>query len=186
VLFRSRLFMRDELFIPLLQNKTYHNLDEDGTFIDESKVVDNGTHSIREIQERMKAQHNLRMNIGKHEHDHFFIDPGDSVSWAGSVQWKEGTLKIVNKSEYFPAGRNLLFYHCRGNCMINFPEDIKNALFREMRTNGYLLPSWRPLQSRFACGDFSADSMKEFRPRRDCAPSNASLQVSSLTAKSSR
>lgn len=71
------LFATDPMFILLLKNFTYHNLDENGQFHD---VVDGGDHSITSIMKRYIDQHPGRqMNIGKNSHDMMWIDQNAAI-----------------------------------------------------------------------------------------------------------
>jgi hypothetical protein len=61
-----------------------------------------------------------------------------------------GSLQIIHGSPAFPPGRELLFYH-RMEKNINFPDHIKDEIFRDMMQYGYLLPNWVPLLTRYIC-----------------------------------
>ena len=104
--------MEDPKYVPLLQDKLYHNLDEGGTQTAPEQVVDGGAHCISEIQKRHMAH--LQGGIWNRAQvwqDHCFIDQGDSNDWAGPVRWFRGSLQIIHGSPEFPPGRELLFYH---------------------------------------------------------------------------
>ena len=162
--------MQDPLYIPLLQNLTYHNLDEKGTQINREYVVDEGRHSISEIQKRYIG-FNVSANRAESGNDkeHIFSDPGESLTWAGPVRWWQGSLQIIHGSPEFPAGRELLFYH-HPETRIDFPDGLRDEIFEDMMKYGYLLPSLIPLLTRYICktaGVNSAslkESMHAFKP----------------------
>ena len=58
--------MIDPKFVPLLQEKTYRNLDEGGTQINKEDVVDGGSHAISWIQKTYVDKHQKLFNYGKH------------------------------------------------------------------------------------------------------------------------
>ena len=155
--------MQDPLYVPLLFNNTYHNLDEGGTQVDSKNVVDRGMHSISEIQKRfMGGLPGGIWNRASVWQDHCFIDQGDSNDWAGPVRWFQGSLQIIHGSPEFPPGRELLFYH-RPHKVIDFPVLLAEEIFNDMATYGYLLPNWIPLLTRYMCRKAGAtydDTMK--------------------------
>ena len=144
------LFKEDELYVPLLANHSYHNLDEGGTQVDPKNVIDNGLHSISEIQKRHITRIQGTFNRAAIWKDHCFIDQGDSNDWAGPVRWFRGSLQIIHGSPEFPPGRELLFYH-RPQKSLDFPEQLKADIFEDMMTYGFLLPNWVPVLTRYMC-----------------------------------
>jgi hypothetical protein len=66
--------MEDPKYVGLLKDLAYHNLDEGGTQVDPKWVVDDGLHSISEIQKRRMGKLNLNMTTGKVWQDHCFLD----------------------------------------------------------------------------------------------------------------
>ena len=159
------------MFVSLLKNLSYHNLDESGTQTNLENVYDNGRHSISTIQQQhiFNKQENVTINRGINERDHIFSDPGESLTWAGPVRWWQGSLQIIHGSPEFPAGRELLFYH-HPETRIDFPDGLRDEIFEDMMKYGYLLPSLIPLLTRYICktaGVNSAslkESMHAFKP----------------------
>jgi hypothetical protein len=82
------LFLDDKKYVPLLQNISYHNLDEGGTQTKKEWVIDRGQHSISEIQKRRLNKMGPQvMNRSGDWKDHCFLDAGDAGSWAGPIRW---------------------------------------------------------------------------------------------------
>jgi hypothetical protein len=146
-----QLFMQDPMYVLLLKNQTYHNLDEGGMQTKPENVFDRGVHSISSIQKTYRIAHNLEFNRGLDWRDHCFYDPGDTASWAGPIVWFRGSLKVIHGSPYFPPGRELLFFHRMEGKIDGFPEAIRRDLIQEMIQYGYLLPSYVPLLSSHMC-----------------------------------
>jgi hypothetical protein len=171
---------QDKLYVPLLANKTYHNLDEEGGQVNPNQVVDGGAHAISGKISSWSDNHGKPMNRGKDWKDHCFYDEGDSNDWAGPVRWFRGSLQVVHGSPEFPPGRELLFYHRPGK-EIDYPASIKDEVFADMMKYGYLLPYWIPLLSRHSCligSDTGSNStlkaLEEYRPFKDsCIEKNA-------------
>jgi len=167
------IFMNDELFVPLLRNKTYHNLDEGGAQTDAENVFEGGKHAISWIQKTYVTKNDLKFNYGQIWQDHCFYDQGDSLDWAGPVSWVRGVLKVQKGSDYFPPGRELLFYH-RPERKFFVPPHIRTPLLHDMFQYGYLLPNWIPLLTRFICKSVSTPndnvkSMHAYHPyAEDC------------------
>lgn len=168
------LFMSDPKFVPLLADKSYHNLDEGGTQTNEKDVVDQGSHAISWMQKKYQADHQLKQNYGKVWQDHCFLDQGDSQDWAGPVAWVKGNLRVVKGSAVFPPGRELLFYH-RPEKNFDVPKEIRRLYIKDMIEYGYLLPNWIALISRFACtkntvgGSDTITSLSKYTPyASDC------------------
>eukprot|EP01035_Chromulina_nebulosa_P020356 gene20356-26421_t len=167
------LFLRDPLYIELLKNITYHNLDEGGMQVDPQNVVDGGSHSFNDIMEKYATENTFGFNKGKIWKDHLFYDAEDSVNWSGSVLWHKGSLKVIHSSEDFPYNRELLFYH-RVNAN-DFPHPIKAEIIKDMIDYGYLLPHLIPVFSRFLC-------IQHIRPDNDSVM-NATLSFKPYDAK---
>lgn len=161
--------MTEPRYVPLLKNLTYHNLDENGLYT--QYQIDGGDASITNIQQRLSRERGFRLLRGNHVHDHLFIDPSDASQWAGVVRWFQGSLQIVHGSQYFPPGRELLFYH-RMDKLWNVPVRLKHDLVQDMMTYGFLLPSFVPIFSRLACdnediyrwGVTTTQAMESYRP----------------------
>lgn len=85
---------QDPLYIPLLANKTYHNLDEEGGQIEPKDIVDGGRHAISHYILGYSDSNHKPLNRGKDWQDHCFLDEGDSVTWAGPIRWFRGSLQV--------------------------------------------------------------------------------------------
>jgi hypothetical protein len=141
------------MYVPLLANKTYHNLDEIGTQTRAATdIFDGGFHSIAYIQTRTAQKRNMHIhfNRGKTKNDRSFVDMTDSLEWAGPARWHDGNLRLMHGSPEFPPNRELMFYH-RPEKNIDFPEEFREGMYADMIQYGYLLPSWVPLLSRYQC-----------------------------------
>ena len=123
--------MTDPLYIPLLKNKTYHNLDESGVMLDSSNAVDGGHHSMDRLLSKWLTANNKHVNQGKAVKDQCYYDEGDSVEWAGAVRWYRGTLQVVHATPEFPAWRELLIYH-RFSKGLDIPALYRAAMFEDM------------------------------------------------------
>merc|ERR550537_1334752 len=145
----KKLFMSDPLYVPLLKDQTYHNLDEGGNQIPQADQIDNGDHAMTTlIQKKLQGEH-WGVNMGKHPNDRLFADYHDVKEWGGPVLWQDGSLKFRDASEYFPAGHEVMFYHVRnppnGNSemggIIPPEKEIEKGI-----ANGFILPTWAPLE----------------------------------------
>jgi hypothetical protein len=142
--------MSDPLYVPMLANKTYHNLDENGICVEKDAIIDNGVHSINSIsikvlkERKQFARQWEIVTLGK---DFIFAEKIDSVNnGVGLVRWYQGQLKSIRNSS-----REFLYYH-RGERKFRFPSYIKRAeLIEDMLAYGYLLPYFTPLMTRFYC-----------------------------------
>lgn len=160
---------RDNLYVQLLANKTYFNLDEAGTAIPGENVIDNGYHSIAELIIQAADRAKIKLNRGKDWHDHCFIEEVDSLQWAGPVRWFQGSLHVIHGSPYFPPNRELLFFH-RPERGWDYPSPIYPFFIEDMIKYGYLLPNWTPLLSRVMCLDSlpqtnsTLSALREYKP----------------------
>jgi hypothetical protein len=151
-----QLFLTDPKYVPLLQNKTYHNLDEMGIQLDPQYVVDGGDHSMYTLEqaapEALKWKEATKedvFNRGKNPQDTLFIGAGE-FEWAGHTVWSHGAMKIPGGSPDFPPGRELMFYHVR-KTPLEYDDKVRKGIIADMIKYGFLLPSFMPLFSRFAC-----------------------------------
>lgn len=141
--------MQDDMYVPLLKNFSYHNLDEGGTQTNLENVVEHGKHSISEIQKKYIG-FNVTANRGQNDREHIFSDPGEAQSWAGPVRWWQGSLQIIHGSPDFPPGREILFFHHPAT-NVDFPDGMRDEIFEDMMKYGYLLPGLTPLLTRYIC-----------------------------------
>jgi hypothetical protein len=97
------LFLIDPMYVQLLRNKTYHNLDEIGTQTKAENIVNSGFHAIgyAHVKASRRRKFDLRGNRGKHEYDNAYIEQEDSVRWAGHVRWFRGVRADVLKYVVF-------------------------------------------------------------------------------------
>jgi hypothetical protein len=144
--------MNDPFYVPLLQNKSYHNLDEGGTQTNKEDVVDDGRHSISSIQKRHMMYNHTKTNRQKHWREACFIDLNDCYEWAGPALWFNGSIKIIHGSNLFPHGREVMFFH-RPDKITNIPAHLKRDIYEDMIEYGFLLPHWIPLFTRHICRD---------------------------------
>jgi hypothetical protein len=144
------LFLSDPLYVVLLKNSSYHNLDEGGNQVNKKNVFDGGRHSISQLQKNFLDAHKARMNRNKHWMDFPWLDQEACRVYAGPVSWMQGSLKTMHGSQWFPPGRELLFFH-RPESRFQLPRKHKEAILNDMKENGFLLPSWIPLLTRFIC-----------------------------------
>lgn len=78
--------LNDPLYLPLLRNLSYHNLDEMGTQVDQRYVIELGTRSMGWKVMTWADQHHQPLNRGKDkQYDRPFMDEGDSVEYGGQV-----------------------------------------------------------------------------------------------------
>ena len=162
--------MEDKLYVPLLKNWSYHNLDEGGGGTNVEWIVDHGMHSLSEIQKRVLSKNpNYKLNRGLVRWDRAYSEEEDAVSWAGPAVWSRGTIILPHSSADFPPGRELLFYH-RPKPLYQFPERIKDEIIADMIKYGYLLPYWIPLLTRHQCKfagapqSLNGKQLVEYRP----------------------
>lgn len=153
------LYRQDPMYLHLLQNSTYMNLDENGVSTVPEAVVNDGKHSLAYFQWSALEQRGKGEKVfgGKTAKDRLFLEKIDSVSWAGPVVWRDGELRVVREffsaEDNFPANRQLLFYH-RADDSFQIPRGIpRSAWVGEMLQHGFLLPYFTPLLSRFICQD---------------------------------
>ena len=145
----QELFKSDPIYVKLLANQTYHNLDEAGTQIPPSNVIDDGIHSINSLQIKVlqSTEPPINRNTGKIPEDHLFIDTEDVKEWAGKVIWKEGELIIVNSSKFFPPKRQLMFFH-RPHPKLNYAREHRRHMIAKGKILGFELPYWNLLCER--------------------------------------
>lgn len=125
---------------------------------DVENVVDNGDHSIANMQQTYCNQHGCIFNRGLGPRDTCFIDRTDSAEWAGKVLWDNGVLRVLSANEDFPANRELLFFH-RPNPVVVPLKHTGRAIVREMIKFGYYLPDWEPRLTRIQCVILSNGSL---------------------------
>ena len=89
----------------LLKNITYHNLDEIGDFAGENNV-EQGKYSMKKIIDRLREQHSFTLNQGANWEDSLFAQSEDFAS-----NWVNGTIRVSVPTEFYPAGRELMFFH---------------------------------------------------------------------------
>jgi hypothetical protein len=149
-----RLFFLDPMYVKLLNNITYFNLDEIGTQIKPANIINSGFHAIGYAQVKAARRRNfdLHCNRGKIRRDKAFLDQVDTAEWAGPVVWQNGRLLVLHGSADFPARRELMFFHRPEKIMDFYPGLVQSPqqldqVFNDMITFGYLLPSWIPLAS---------------------------------------
>lgn len=143
------IFNNSKKYIPLLKNLTYHNLDESG--LSTHVIVDEGYHCITDqIYLELDRRNSSTRNWGKDPRDHAFIENMDSVEWAGMALWHRGSVKIIHSSKWFPANRELMFYH-RMEKVFDPPPEQRRGLLEDMLNYGFFLPSFIPLFSRYMC-----------------------------------
>ena len=145
----QELFLRDPVYKAALKNFTYHNLDEGGTQVDPSAILDEGIHSISKLQKEHERANGTHFHYGARYEDRILVDGSDSASWAGPVSWIRGSLKIPQSSNLFPHGREILLYHRPS--ALDFPRNITRGLVEDMKENGFLLPNLIPLVTRYMC-----------------------------------
>ena len=140
------LFKSDPLYVKLLANMTYHNLDEMGIQIPETAVIDSGQHSINSLQSiaLQSVEPPIPRNHGRIPEDHMFIDAGDVNEWAGKVTWKQGELMIMNSSKFFPPQRQLMFFH-RPHKFLKYPYHQRHHMIAIGKIAGFELPNWKLL-----------------------------------------
>jgi hypothetical protein len=85
---------QDNLYVQLLANQSYHNLDEEGGQIEPEFIIDGGKHAISHYILRHADSSKYPLNRGKDWQDHCFLDEGDSISWAGPIRWFRGSLQV--------------------------------------------------------------------------------------------
>ena len=74
----------DPLYLPLLKNLSYHNLDEMGTQVDQKNVINNGLHAMGWKVMTWADSHGQPLNRGRDKHrDRSFMDEEDSMRWDG-------------------------------------------------------------------------------------------------------
>ena len=172
------IFRADPLYVHLLANRTYMNLDENGLSTRPESIVDEGIHSLTVMQWTALTARKQTAYHGKSANDRLFAEKIDSVNWAGPVRWSRGTLKIVRQSKEFPAMRELMFYH-RAFDGFNAPKGIlRRDWVEDMLEYGFLLPFFVPLLSRYICpgtsvGNFHSnmkDELRRYAPyaKKDC------------------
>jgi len=151
-----QLYKEDPVYVELLQNATYRNLDENGVSIPPQHVVDGGKHSLGYLQRKAVGRHpGASVYRGRSAKDRLFLEKHDSITWAGPVLWQGGRLLTVREflspDETFPSGRELLFYH-RADSEFQSPKGVpRKAWVEDMLRHGFLLPYFVPLISRFSC-----------------------------------
>jgi len=151
-----QVYKEDPVYVELLQNATYRNLDENGVSIPPQHVVDGGKHSLGYLQRKAVSRHpGASVYRGRSAKDRLFLEKHDSVTWAGPVLWQGGRLLTVREflsaDETFPSGRELLFYH-RADSEFQSPKGVpRKAWVEDMLRHGFLLPYFVPLISRFSC-----------------------------------
>jgi hypothetical protein len=181
----KQLFLSDPVYVPLLQNKTYHNLDEMGIQIDAKNVVDGGEHSMFSLEQRSpqglkwaQEQKMDMLNRGKNPQDTLFIGSGE-YEWAGHTVWSHGSLKIPGGSPDFPPGREIMFYHVR-KMDLNYGPNVQAGVIADMIKYGFLLPSFVPLVSRFACRPKGKSGIESMQDLYDYKPFDKSCFASRL------
>mmetsp|Transcript_26359 Transcript_26359/g.39095 ORF Transcript_26359/g.39095 Transcript_26359/m.39095 type:complete len:388 (+) Transcript_26359:65-1228(+) len=153
--FTTSIFLQDEMYVNLLKENVYRNLDEVGRWIPTENVVDDGSHSINSIVNRLRATDRFRftVNVGKHEDDNLFMEQHPNPGGRNpAVSWVGGRLRVIHKTRHFPPGRELLYMHRMSN-IPPIPAAYRKGIIRDMITYGYLLPGWIPLVTRFMCRD---------------------------------
>lgn len=169
------IFQVDPLFVHLLANNTYMNLDENGVSTRPENVVDGGAHALNMLMHIVLNKRKQRAYHGKSANDRLFVEKIDSVNWAGSVRWSRGNLKIVRETE-FPAMHEIMFYH-RAFDGFNAPPGIpRKEWVEDMLEYGFLLPYFVPLLTRHVCkgtgaGKFhgsSAEELNRYAPYANC------------------
>jgi hypothetical protein len=173
------VFKTKKMFVKLLADQAYHNLDEGGTQTDAKNVVMKGIYSFSIILRDWRMRNSYRANNnGAIPREHCFIDEGDSIKWAGPVVWNRGDLKIIHGSPDFPPGRELLFFHVRSR-KLDLPTHIRDDVVLDMIQYGYLLPSWIPLLTKHKCKRAGLrENIDEYEPYAvDCYPHSAHMHA---------
>jgi hypothetical protein len=166
------LFLTDDKYVPLLTNVTYRNLDETGGFVNPEDRVDDGAHSMFQIEQncekclefKNKGNH---FNHGKNPDDTLFIGIGE-YDWGGHTVWQSGSLTMPAGNKVFPPGRELMFYHVR-RTQFEVDPALRHGLVEDMITYGYTIPHFFPLYTRYACRQHSSLKMETYQPfAKDC------------------
>ena len=96
-------FLMEKTYVELLKNKTYHNLDEIG---DIANNFEGGKYSMDKIINKLCEQHSFSLNRGMNLEDSLFAQGEDFAS-----TWINGTVRVNVPTEFYPAGRELMFFH---------------------------------------------------------------------------
>ena len=147
----QELFLRDPVYKSALKDFIYHNLDEGGTQVDQTAVLDEGDHSISKLQKEHERIHGTHFHYGARYEDRILVDGSDSEKWAGPISWVRGSLKILQSSNYFPHGREILLFH--RPTLFDLPANITHGLLEDMKEYGYLLPNLIPILTRYICAN---------------------------------
>jgi len=182
---RRELYREDPVYVRLLQNSSYMNLDENGVSCPPGNVVDGGRHSLAHFQwaALKRRGRDERVYGGVSAKSRLFLEKIDSVTWAGPVVWRDGsllTLREYNKAgeDHFPAYREIMFYH-RADDDFAPPRGIeRSAWVKDLLHNGFLLPYFTPTFSQFMCPqtaskNFRSSSNRELENYRPYACLNA-------------
>jgi hypothetical protein len=158
------LFLSSELYVPLLANITYFNLDEHGMFVAPGiKPIEGGSHSITSLQSAWSIKNNMHViqgfdqlmnrsdtwtSGGYFPNDNLYHDYVSVKDWAGVLMWRRGRLKEVHENALHASGHEFLAYHIRRH---QFKPPVQTnhttILIRNMAEYGYLLPTWVPLKT---------------------------------------
>jgi len=154
------LFRTSPKYIELLKSKLYYNLDEAGSQTNRENLKDSCTetngggfncpHAMNTLIHQHINRNKKQLNVGKMEWDHVFLDPQDVDDWAGPVLWQNGALTVLKGSEFFPPGRQLLFFH-RPLKQLEYPPLQRNEIINDAVKHGYFLPQFIPLASSQIC-----------------------------------
>ena len=173
-----QLYREDPIYVRLLENSSYMNLDENGLSCHPENVVNGGRQSLAYFQWSALERRGRGEKVygGKTSKTRLFLEKIDSVKWAGPVVWQAGSLRSVREyksvEEDFPPFREIMFYH-RADDGFEIPRGIpRSAWVGDMISHGFLLPYFTPLLTRFMCPrtasqSFHGQSLKElgnYRP----------------------
>ena len=153
------LFFSDPLYVSLLQNQTYHNLDETGLFTPPGQTQYRHTsmnHFVKRKIQSSQQEQPYRMNHGIRPDDNIYMEM--KVIYMRQdiplVSWVRGNLHVVHHRLGFAPGRPLLFTHRMLNIPFpQLPPHRRQEVVQDMAEYGYLLPNWIPLLTRHMCRD---------------------------------
>eukprot|EP01038_Epipyxis_sp_PR26KG_P012669 gene12669-16985_t len=157
------LFKTNDQYVSFLSNSTYLHLDGNGPQHNHNHVNTNTQlPTMSNIQQKLinSDSNKYKFNKNRHYLDTLYFDRFGPLSTSGPITWHNGKLKVIHASNFFPAGRELLFFHRPDHFFQHNHKDgdliqhtHKENIISDMIEFGYLLPSWIPLLTRYLCYD---------------------------------
>ncbi|CAE7769855.1 unnamed protein product, partial [Symbiodinium microadriaticum] len=177
--FSVRIFLSDPLYLELLRNQTYHNLDETGGYTPptQRRYMDVSINQKVQLLAHSSQASHFRVNRGLHPSDNIHLEmkivyPDQDIPVAS---WVHGSLRVVHRRLGFAAGREVLFAHRMLNIPFpQLPPSKREEVLQDMIAYGYLLPNWIPLLTRHMCRQHYVSSQSRHHQLYEYYPYNIS------------